>query len=141
MSGNDRRPPHWTLAHRGSSDHDRGAGPSVARLLREIYAAPSDPRYWDRLEARIVAGVRQHAVAGAWDAWAAAFGAWARAGLAAAGLAVLASGVAAWTSHDTESRVAYETVLDVRPPVPVLSDTRFIDVSEREATARYVFSH
>jgi hypothetical protein len=114
-------------------------------LLREAYAPPDDVRYWGRLEARIMAGVRGHAargaIGGAIDGWAAAFHAWARAGLAAACLATLAGGFAAWSSRDTEARVAYEAVVDVPTPVVVQSDNRFIDVSEREATGQYVFSH
>lgn len=114
--------------------------PPLTRLLRQAFAAPEDPDYWDRLEARIMAGVRRHASATPADRWAAAFNAWTHAGVAAAGIAALAAGLAAWSTHDTGSRVAYETVLEM-PTVPVQTDTRFIDVSEQEATVRYVFSH
>jgi len=73
--------------------------------------------------------------------WQAAFSVWARAGLAAACAAAIAAGVAAWSSRNMEARVAYETVLDGPTDVPVLSDSRFLNVSEQEATARYVLSH
>ena len=121
-----------------------GRSPSsalVARLLQESYAAPDDPAYWDHLEARIMGRLPQPAAAWAVTGWPTAFRAWANAGLAAACAAAVAAGVAAWTSHNTEARVAYETVLEGPTAVPVLADTRFINVSEREATARYVLSH
>jgi hypothetical protein len=113
----------------------------VTRLLRDAYALPDDPAYWDRLEARIMARI---APTPAWavTGWPAAFSVWARAGLAAACAAAVAAGVAAWTSRNLEARVAYETVLEGPTAVfPVLSDSPFINVSEREATARYVLSH
>jgi hypothetical protein len=114
----------------------------VSRLLRDAYAPPDDAAYWDRLEARVMASLQQPAPAwAAVSGWSAAFGAWARAGLAAACAAAIAAGVAAWTSRNTEARVAYETVLEGPTAVPVLTDSRFINVSEREATARYVLSH
>ena len=112
----------------------------VSRLLRDAYAPPDDSAYWDRLEARVMAHVQP---ASGWVAtgWSAAFGAWGRAGLAAACAAAIAASVAAWTSSNTEARVAYETVLDGPAAVPILADSRFINVSEQEATARYVLSH
>jgi hypothetical protein len=112
----------------------------VSRLLRDAYAPPADQAYWDRLETRIMAGVQPTTV---WtvNGWPAAFRAWARAGLAAACAAAIAAGVAAWTSRNTEARVAYETVLDGPTSVPILADSRFINVSETEAAARYVLSH
>lgn len=130
------------------TDHFRrpaGAGRSptsalVSRLLRDVYAPPEDPAFWDRLEARVMAAA-QPAPLWSGSRWPAAFRAWARAGLAAACAAAAAAGVAAWTSHATEARVAYETVLDRSAADPVLADTRFINVSEQEATARYVLSH
>jgi hypothetical protein len=124
----------------------RPAGPRspstalVSWLLRDAYAPPDDPAFWDRLESRIMA-VAQPAPTWSGGGWPAAFRAWARAGLAAACAAAAAAGVAAWTSHATEARVAYETVLDRSAADPVLADTRFINVSEQEATARYVLSH
>jgi hypothetical protein len=111
----------------------------VTRMLRDAYAVPDDPAFWDGLEARIMASAHPAPTWG--GGWQAAFRAWARAGVAAACAAAAAAGVAAWTSHNTEARVAYETVLDRSTGDPVLADTRFINVSEQEATARYVLSH
>ena len=139
------RPPARSAGRRGAPGGRLPSGPSLTRLLREVYASPDDVHYWNRLEARIMAGVRGQAgrgtIGGAIDGWAAAVHAWARAGLAAACLAAVAGGIAAWTGRDTEARVAYEAVVDVPTPAVVQSDSRFIDVSEHEATGRYVFSH
>jgi hypothetical protein len=121
----------------------RSAAPThtaLERLLREAYAAPVDQRYWDQLESRIVARV-QLGGARPSKGWTAAFGVWGRAGVAAACIAAVAAGLATWSTRDTEARVAYETVLDVPSALPVQSDTRFIDVSDRDASVRYVLSH
>jgi hypothetical protein len=125
-----------TMARRSSAPTQT----ALEHLLREAYAAPLDQRYWDHLESRIMARVQLGA---GWPAkgWTAAFGVWARAGLAAAGLAAVAAGLATWSTRDVEARVAYETVLDVPSALPVQADTRFIDVSDRDASVRYVLSH
>jgi hypothetical protein len=145
MNDDDRnepgRSPARSLFRRGGAGGRVPSGPSLTRLLREAYAAPDDLHYWSRLEARIMAGVRSQTGHGAADGWAAAFHAWARAGLAAACLAAVAGGVAAWSGRDMEARVAYEAVVDVPTPAVVQSDSRFINVSEREAAGQYVFSH
>jgi hypothetical protein len=135
----DPRRPTWR-GLRDVSLHRSPAQTTIERLLREEYMAPSDPKYWDQLEARIMA--RVHPTAGRpASRWPAAFRIWARAGLAAAGVAAVAAGVATWSTRNTAGRIAYETVLDVPSGIPVPSDTRFIDVSEQEATVRYVLSH
>jgi hypothetical protein len=145
MTGDDQnqsgRPPLRSGVHRNAGRGRLPSGPSLTRLLREAYAPPDDLHYWDRLEARIMAGIRGRTDRGAPDGWAAAFQAWARAGLAAACIAAVAAGAAAWASRDTAARVAYEAVVDVPTPAVVQTDSRFINVSEREATGRYVFSH
>jgi hypothetical protein len=122
----------------------RSTGPTqttLERLLREAYAAPADAAYWDELETRIMARVQPIVGRRPVTVWTAGFGVWARAGMAAACAAAVAAGLATWSINKTEARVAYETVLDVRPALPVQSDTRFIDVSDQEATSRYVLSH
>jgi len=122
----------------------RATGPTqttLERLLREAYAPPADAAYWDELETRIMARVQPVAGRRPGSVWTAGFGVWARAGMAAACAAAVAAGLATWSINKTEARVAYETVLDVRPALPVQSDTRFIDVSDQEATSRYVLSH
>lgn len=137
--------------------YGRVLGPAVTRLLREEHTPPDDPRYWGLLEMRIMDGIRRSAVAQPGDptasavthpsgnrgsaGWSAAFSAWARAGVAAAGIAAFAAALAAWSTNTTETRIAYQTVVDVPGTVPIQADTRFINVSEQEATDRYVFSH
>lgn len=127
--------------HERSRSGRSPTGALVTRLLRDVYGTPEDPAFWERLEERIMARVPTSAPAWSGGGWAAAFRVWARAGVAAACAAALAAGVAAWTSRNTEARVAYETVLDRPTADPVLADSRFINVSEQEATARYVLSH
>lgn len=86
------------------------AAEPVARQFRALYAAPEDPRYWDGLEARIVAAVRggaaatgavTGAVTGAMRAvpaaaveWWHALARWARPALAAAGVTLAVAGAA-----------------------------------------------
>ena len=145
MTGDDRnepgRPSLRAGFRRNAGSSRLPSGSSLTRLLRDAYAPPDDLPYWDRLEARIMAGIRGHADRGAVDGWGAAFQVWARAGLAAACIVALAAGAAAWSSRGTAARVAYEAIVDVPTPAVVQTDSRFINVSEREATGRYVFSH
>jgi hypothetical protein len=113
---------------------------ALERLLRDAYAPPDDPAYWDHLEVRIMARVQRGTGRRPVRGWQAAFTVWARAGVAAACAAAAAAGVATWSIHKTEGRVAYESVLGVAQ-LPVQSQTRFIDVSDHEASVRYVLSH
>jgi hypothetical protein len=41
--------------------------PAAQSLLRDMYAAPSEAGYWERLEARILARVRQEGRAAWWS--------------------------------------------------------------------------
>lgn len=65
------------------------ADPEVTALLRRTYAAPDAPDYWDTLEARVMARVRQAAGPETW--WGVIAG-WRNAGLVAATLALLFTG-------------------------------------------------
>jgi len=136
----------WRGRGRGMRVEARALSARLTGLLRDAYSPPDDPRYWDDLQARIMARVQPglaaaRVSAGVRAGWGMAFSAWARAGLAAACLAAVAAGIAAWHSRTTEARVAYETVLGGPAAVPTLNATRFINVSEQEATEVYVISH
>jgi hypothetical protein len=135
------RRPSWPSRVGKGSARQSAAQATLERILREAYTAPSDPKYWDQLEARIMSRVQQPGAGRALRGWPAAYRSWARAGLAAAGVAAVAAGLATWTTRNTAGRIAYETVLDVPTAIPVQADRRFIDVSEQEATVRYVLSH
>ncbi len=113
------------------------ADPRLTRALAAEIAPPRDPRYWQRLEAKIMWRV----ATAAGDEWVRAFRGWQRAWLAAAGLAVLGLGITAWRERVTERRLAYEMVIESRAPEPVQLRERLVDVSEREATLRYVYGY
>ena len=121
--------------------HD-GGDEAVTDLLREIYAPPADPAYWAGLEARVLARVRSGAepVAEWWQV----LDGWARVGAAAALLAALASSAALLQSRADEARVAYETVVETTPALPLTMLARTSGrpaAYEREATLHYVISH
>lgn len=107
----------------------------ILRALKAEYAAPREPGYWAGLEAQIMARIQRE------DDWAWAFRAWTRTWLAAAALALVALGVTAWREHVTERQLAYETVVDSRPALPVQLRQRLVDGSQRDATLRYVYGY
>lgn len=88
-------------AQSDGEDPDKHAAPddTVARALRDLYHPPAD-RYWDSLEARVMAAVRAGrdsttAVVHWWHALAA----WARPGLAAAAIVIAVVSAAALQSR------------------------------------------
>lgn len=90
----------FRLPFRGSAPPARsGPGdPTVTRALRDEYAPPADPAYWNGLEARVLAAVRQSAgrVAGRAAApleWWQALAGWGRPGLVAAAAVLFLTGV------------------------------------------------
>lgn len=107
----------------------------ILRALKAEYTAPRDPRYWTGLESKIMARIQSE------DDWAWAFRTWGRTWLAAAALALVALGVTAWREHVTERQLAYETVIDSRPALPVQLRERLVDGSQRDATLRYVYGY
>jgi hypothetical protein len=105
----ERRRPGDRLAYVPRDEADAPPGSpdaAVRRDLRALYAAPSDPGYWDGFEARILAAVRggaavTGAVTGAMRAvpaaaveWWHALARWARPALAAAGATLAVAGAA-----------------------------------------------
>jgi hypothetical protein len=107
----------------------------ILRALKAEYAAPRDPGYWGGLEAKILARVASE------DDWSWAFRTWGRTWLAAAALALVALGVTAWRERVTERQLAYETVVESRPALPVQLRERLVDGSQHEATLRYVYGY
>lgn len=107
----------------------------ILRALKAEYAAPTDAGYWGGLEARIMARVASE------DDWSWAFRTWGRTWLVAAALAVIALGVTAWREHVTERQLAYETVIEARPALPVQLRERLVDGSQHDATIRYVYGY
>ena len=107
----------------------------ILRALKAEYAAPRDPGYWAGLEAKIMARVASE------DTWSGAFRTWGRTWLAAAAVALLALAITAWRERVTERQLAYETVVESRPALPVQLRERLVDGSQRDATLRYVYGY
>ena len=121
------------MQHMGGPE---GADDRVTSALRQHYAAPADPGYWDALERRVMARVTGDA-----GAWWLVFGGWVRAGLVAAGLTALVAGAALWQMRTTEARVAYEAVIHEPATTAELAGSARRASTEREATLRYLISH
>ena len=116
--------------HRGDGGDDE-----LTRLLRDHYRAPSDDAYWAALEGRILRTVREG------DAgWAALdFAPWMRWAVIAASLLACVAGIAEWRARATESRLAYESVLDSQQPI-ARAVTQTGEQPAREATLRYLMT-
>jgi hypothetical protein len=95
--------------------------------LRAHYAAPSDPSYWERLEARILARVSGDHV----DGWWSALHDMARPALAAAAILVL--------TRQLEARNAYASVISAAPP-SVQTAARTSSLIDGDATLDYMLS-
>lgn len=123
------RPPFGPSRRRPRDGRPSHGADDLTRTLRDEYATPEEPRYWDALEARIVAAVRDGAArasattTGAFRAvpavaveWWHALARWAQPGLAAAGVAlVIAAGVfidARATAAASRAHSAFQDVLD-----------------------------
>jgi hypothetical protein len=112
----------------------------IEQELRELYAAPRDPRYWDRLETRIMWQVSAAATAA--DDWASALRGWSRMGLAAAAVVAALLGAVAWHQRTGEAQLAYETVLESTAPMSLQVRGRPIDTTAPdEASFLYVLGH
>jgi hypothetical protein len=107
----------------------------IVRALKGEFAAPRDPGYWAGLEAKIMARVQSE------DDWSWAFRTWGRTWLAAAAVALIALGITAWRERVTERQLAYETVVESRPSLPVQLRERLVDGSQHDATIRYVYGY
>ncbi|MEW5917953.1 MAG: hypothetical protein AB1762_16235 [Gemmatimonadota bacterium] len=120
-------------------NENRDEIPERARaLLSEIYAAPSDPGYWEQLEQRILARVRREGRI----AWWSHFPDLVRTGLVAAAAALLLAGFIWYQDRRSAQRMAEERLLQpLIDEVPVLVET-MADAPERtrDATLRYVIS-
>jgi hypothetical protein len=103
--------------------------------LRAHYAAPSDPSYWEALEARILAHVSGDQV----DFWWSALAGMARPALAAAAILVLVAGAAVVHTRQLEARNAYASVISAAPPsVQTAARTSFL--IDGDATLDYMLS-
>lgn len=120
-------------------NEDRDSLPQETReVLRDMYAPPADPGYWEALEARILARVRREGT----RAWWTYFPDWMRAGVVAAAAALVLFALVWFQDRQAAQRMAEQQLLQpLIDEVPVLVET-MADEPERarNATLRYVIS-
>ena len=104
--------------------------------LRLHYAAPSDPGYWETLEARILAHVARGSQV---DGWWSALAGMARPALAAAAVLVLVAGAAVVHTRQADARSAYVSVISPAPP-SVETAARTSSLPDGDATIEYMLS-
>jgi len=109
----------------------------LTEALRAHYAAPTDERYWDALEARILA----HVARGGSEGWWSALVEMARPALAAAAILVLVAGAAVVHTRQLEARDAYASVISAAAPPSVESSARLSSTPDGDATVNYILSH
>lgn len=122
---------------------DEMRGPALVRdddltnELRALVAPPSDPGYWDSLEARIMARIERGQEEGSW--WALSERIY-RLGMMAAGLILIVAGTVWLRSRAVETRMAYESVIET-PGMdqPVFARRKALD--DRPATLRAATGH
>ena len=120
--------------------HDDRLDPQIEQELRELYAAPRDPRYWDRLETRIM--WRVSAATAAAEDWAESLRGWSRLGLAAATVVAAMLGAMAWHQRTGEAQLAYETVFESSAPMSLQARGRPIDTTAPdEASFQFLLGH
>ena len=110
----------------------------VTDALRAHYAPPSDERYWDALEARILAHVARGTGS---EGWWSALAEMARPALAAAAILVLVAGAAVVHTRQLEARNAYASVISAAVPPSVESSARLSSTPDGDATVNYILSH
>jgi hypothetical protein len=108
----------------------------VTEALRALYAPPGDERYWEALEARILAHVARGG-----DGWWSALVEMARPALAAAAILVLVAGAAVVHTRQLEARNAYASVISAAAPPSVESSARLSSTPDGDATVNYILSH
>ena len=126
---------------------DEGEGDAkITALLRDVYAPPAEGAYWDGLQTRILAYVRDRGVARIPVNWWSDLASWAGPGMAAAALLFAAAGLFWSRQNDEDLRATYEEVTeplasDFLPGAVQVVTAPHDGSSQREATFRYVLSH
>jgi hypothetical protein len=122
---------------------DEMRGPALVRdddltnELRALVAPPSDPGYWDTLEARIMARIERGQDEGSW--WALSERIY-RLGMMAAGLILIVAGTVWLRSRAVETRMAFESVIET-PGMDQPVFARRNPLDERRATLRAATGH
>ena len=124
------------------------ADEQLVPLMRELYAPPTDPAYFDGLESRVlslIAAQRLGIVRLQSSLWS-VLEKWAAPGMAAATLLFAAAGLYLTRETDAEVQTTYEEVTGP-PDTEILPGAVYVvtaprdGASQREATFRYVLSH
>jgi hypothetical protein len=119
----------------------------LTAMLRDVYAPPAEGAYWDGLQSRILAYVKEREAAAAIPVnWWSDLASWAGPGLAAAALLFAAAGVMWSRQKDEDLRTSYEAMTeplasDFLPGAVQVVTAPHDGSSQREATFRYVLSH
>ena len=118
--------------------HDRWitGDAELTGALRALYAAPADERYWDALEARILAHV---AHGGDRSGWYNELADMVRPGLIAAAGLILAASLAMLHSRQTETLNAYASVISPSGSV-VEPVSRAASVGDGDAAIHFILS-
>lgn len=114
-----------------------GRDDDLTRGLRELYAPPADEAYWHALAQRIMVRIGRD---GEQEGWWQPLAAWVRFGVAAAGFAITAAGVLMTQRQQTQTRIAYKTVIETPRTIPLQIATEHQGESDRDATLLYVIS-
>lgn len=110
-----------------------GRDDDVTRALRDIYASPDDPAFWDALEAKILARVASEG-----EAWWLPFQEWMRTGLVAAGILVAAAALTLAQLRTDSRREAMQSVIETPRTLAHQMATETTPLPDREATLRLV---
>jgi hypothetical protein len=106
----------------------------LTNALRALYAAPVEDRYWDALEARILAHVAREEGAGWWGELVDM----ARPGLVAAAALILAATLAMVHSRRDEARNAYASVISA--PSASEATSRAASLGDGDVALHYLLS-
>jgi hypothetical protein len=117
--------------------HDRwtSGDAELTNALRALYAPPTDERYWDALEARILAHVAGDDGGAQW--WGELVD-MARPGLVAAAALILAATLAMARSQQLDARNAYGSVIS--PPSTLEASSRGASVGDGDIAIHYLLS-
>lgn len=101
----------------------------LTRALRDLYAAPDAPFYWNALEQRIIERITSGETL---DAWWSVPAQWVRIGLIAAGFALIVAGSLFLRSRAEQREMAYEQVVGPAAGGPTLA------IREPKNTLEYI---
>jgi hypothetical protein len=108
----------------------------LTNALRALYAAPLEERYWDALEARILAHIARGDDGAGW--WGELVD-MARPGLVAAAALILAATIAMVRSQQLEARSAYASIVSP-PPAAADASSRAESIGDGDVAIHYLLS-